>query len=226
MRCSRGAHEALTCVIVEGEEVVEKPVDGGNSESKLEEDVRAPPRGTDARPCSREASTTAHPCMEACAVDPFHNLRIGRHKSCVSVQPEPPRAGVSAGEAWMWRRVNLRGQKSRPGAHAWRGTAWGAYARKGRGDGEQGGWGSGAGAGKVGEMMDDGWVRSRAQGGRVRAHLPGEGPPSSPPANVVLGAVGEGLRPPQIRMLARRGRVRSASTWRRAAHIMLAADRR
>ena len=34
--------------------------------------------------------------------------------------------------------------------------------------------------------MDDGWARSRAQGGRVRAHLPGEGPPSTPPANVVL----------------------------------------
>ena len=66
--------------------------------------------------------------------------------------------------------------------------------------------------------MDDGWVRSRAQGGRVRAHLPGEGSPSSPPANVVLGAVGEGLRWPKIRTLARRGRVRSASTWRRAAH--------
>ena len=76
MRCSRGAHEALTCVIVEGEEVVEEPVDGGKSESKLEEDVRGPPRGTDARPCSREASTTAHPCTEACAVDPFQDCAI------------------------------------------------------------------------------------------------------------------------------------------------------
>lgn len=131
---------------------------------------------------------------QGCCID----LRIGKHKSGVSVQPEPPRAGVRAGEAWMWRRVNLRGQKSRPGAHVWRGTAWGACARKGRGDGEQGGWGSGAGAGKVGGMMDDGWVRSRVQGGRVRAHLPGEGPPSPPPANVVLGGVGEGLRPPKI----------------------------
>ena len=78
IRCSRGAHEALTCVIVEGEEVVEEPVERGKSESKLEEDVRGPPRGTDARPCSREASTTAHPCTEACAVDPFHNLRDRR----------------------------------------------------------------------------------------------------------------------------------------------------
>ena len=136
----------------------------------------------------------------------------------MGVQPEPPRAGVSAGEAWMWRRVNLRGQKSRPGAHAWRGTAWGACARKGRGDGEQGGWGSGAGAGKVGEMMDDGWVRSRAQRGRVRAHLSGEGPPSSPPANVVIGAVGEGLGSPKLRTLARCGRGEPASNWRQAAN--------
>ena len=169
-----------------GMERMEWMMERGEKRLELQVDVRAPPRGEDARPSSPGASTAAHPRSPGVLYRCLLDLRIGKHNGGVSVQPEPPRAGVSAGEAWMWRRVNLRGQKSRPGAHAWRGTAWGACARKGRGDGEQGGWGSGAGAGKVGEMVDDGWVRSRAQGGGVRAHLPGEGPPSTPPANVVL----------------------------------------
>ena len=204
--CGIGGGMALTGVALEdGEE--EEDDDEGEEEVGAPGGCSCPPRGEDTRPSSPGASTAAHPrspgLLYRCVLD----LRIGKHKSGVSVQPEPPRAGVRAGEAWMWRRVNLRGQKSRPGAHVWRGTAWGACARKGRGDGEQGGWGSGAGAGKVGGMMDDGWARARAQGGRVRAHLPGEGPPSPPPANVVLGGVGEGLTPPNPRMGSGGGRV-------------------
>ena len=189
----------------------------GEKRLELEVDVRAPPPGGG---CATELARGEHgraSSQPGVLYRYILDLRIGKHKSGVSEQPEPPWAEVSAGEAWMWRRVNLPGQKSRPGAHAWRGTAWGACARKGRGDGEQGGWGSGAGAGKVGEMMDDGWVRSRAQGGRVRAHLPGEGPPSSPPANVVIGAVGEGLRPPQFSQVPHAGEARPRGTGEQLA---------
>ena len=121
IRCSRGAHEALTCVIVEGEEVVEERVDGGKSESNLKRMFVAPPG---ARMRGHARARRARPHIRArrlARLTPFKTAR-SEGSGRVSMQSGPLRVGLGAGESCFGRGVHLRGQISRAGGSGRGGT--------------------------------------------------------------------------------------------------------
>ena len=72
----------------------------GEKRLELQVDVRAPPRGEDARPSSPGASTAAHPRGPGVLYRYVLDLRIGRHKSCVSVLGALRCAKVGRSASW------------------------------------------------------------------------------------------------------------------------------
>ena len=122
MRCSRGAHEALTCVIVEGEEVVEEPVDGGKSESNLKRMFVAPPgarmrghaRARRARPHIRARRLARLTPFTTCAIG---GQRAGQHAERAAARGTRRRgimlreggalAGADFACGWEWKGWDL-----------------------------------------------------------------------------------------------------------------------
>ena len=85
-------------------ERMEWMMERGEKRLELQVDVRAPPRGEDARPSSPGASTAAHPRSPGVLYRCLLDLRIGKHNGGVSVQPSD--AVLCRGDPWGSRVID------------------------------------------------------------------------------------------------------------------------